>query len=169
MLEKLLWCTSMILLVAAGWPGKARPINVEPRVWAPPPPPERSCGDPVEIVGALPDPDVVSDREGETVWLRNAGPTSVALDGWVLESGRRVLALDGRVLAAGERLALIGDALRPLRLANAGGEVRIRDPCGLVQALTWGDAKPGWAELDPREYPEPPWDTAVPTERELER
>jgi len=162
MLEKLLWCSSMILLVALSWPHDARPLGVSAAEWRPPPPATRSCGDPVEVVGVLADPAQVADRDGETVWIRNVGPELVELRGWALKSGRATRPLDDVTLLPGERRALIGAELRPLRLANRAGEVRIRDPCGLETGLAWPTSSPGWAELDELEFPPAPWDPAMP-------
>ncbi|PKN58714.1 MAG: hypothetical protein CVU56_04560 [Deltaproteobacteria bacterium HGW-Deltaproteobacteria-14] len=114
--------------------------------------PAAACGADVAIRDALVDPDAVPDRDGEEVTLVNRGAAPIELTAWRLSCGRRRLDLPAWPLGPGEAITLGGDGpltLRPLRLANAGGELVLTDPCGVVRArLTWGGAcprpPPGW-------------------------
>lgn len=124
--------------------------------------PAARCGADVAIRDALVDPDALPDREGEEVTLVNRGAAPIELAAWRLSCGRRHLDLPAWPLEPGEAVTLGGDgplALRPLRLANAGGELVLTDPCGIVRArLSWGGACP---------RPPPGWRVDAPGHKEL--
>ncbi len=108
-------------------------------------PPKASpvCGFPVRIEAALPDPTVVSDREGEWVELRHHEVESLNLSGWRLESSGRVRPLESKLLLPGQSFRVGGQTrpLRPVQLRNTGGTIQLFDPCGLeVSRLEWGPA-----------------------------
>ena len=82
------------------------------------------------------------DAEGEWIELIYDGLGHLDLNGWSLESGRRIRTFDSYQLVNGKALR-VGAAealnLGSLRLRNRRGEVRLRDPCGVVvMTLRWG-------------------------------
>lgn len=147
------------LLLVTSWPRGPTALAAHAEAWQPPPD-DGACGADVALVGLLPDPDDVSDKLGETVWLRNREPFAVSLDGWSLASGRGRRELDGEVVAAGEAVALVGPALAPVRLANRGGALRLTDACGITTRVAWPELAPGEALLDANERAPPPVDDA---------
>ncbi len=160
----LLPCLAWLLFAAActPWPdlpdGPGLPPPLPPDrtlaiLAAPVPPgPAVSCGAPLRLVAALPDPLDRPDREGEWVALAHASPTPLSLRDWRLTVGRRKHVLPDVVLAPFEVLVLGGPSspwpIGSLRLANASGTLRLFDPCGgEVDTLRWGSdgcaARPG--------------------------
>ncbi len=100
-----------------------------------------SCGFPVHIQAALPDPTNVPDRLGEWVELSHHEVELLDLAGWRLESAGRTRALEAVILSPGDPLRIGGEwsTLRPLQLRNTGGTVQLFDPCGLeISRLSWG-------------------------------
>lgn len=111
--------------------------------------PAPACGAEVAITGLLVAPGPEDD--GEQLVLEVEGVEAIDLEGWRLVQGRRTRALAGLVIAPGEPLQLGGErgvaALRPLRLPNEAGVVKLVDPCGVVAAeARWG----GLCEPPPR-------------------
>jgi hypothetical protein len=98
-----------------------------------PPPPALHCGQRLEIAGARPIPGREDGADEEAIWIRNLEPLDVDLTGFSLEVKRRKKKLDGTVIAAGEKREFPSPPLN-----NKGGEVRLRDPCGIVSSeLAW--------------------------------
>jgi len=134
-------------LLAFSWPAEPRRLAYLPGMWHERPRPAARCGAALVIVATLADPAHAPDATGELVRLRNLEPEPVVLTGWALERGAARRALDDVVVGPGEALDLMGGALRPVRLPNAGGELVLVDPCGITTRFTWPRAEPGHLEL----------------------
>ena len=111
------------------------------------------CRARVVLEAALPDPDEVSDRRGEWIRLRNLDPEPIDLTHFHLTDGLRRRFLDGIDVSGGGSL-LIGTPrsiqLRPLRLRNRHGALKLIDPCGLaISCLAWDRPAGGVPVLAP--------------------
>ncbi|MCC6621178.1 MAG: hypothetical protein IT385_07980 [Deltaproteobacteria bacterium] len=146
-IESLLACLSFGCLLYFAWPEGARPLSHVPAAWHAPPRPTAHCGAALAIVAVLADPVHVADAAGELVRLRNLEPEPLDLEGWRITRGGAHRPLDDVVLEPGAILELSGPTLRPVKLPNRGGELLVRDPCGVVTSFTWQPSGPGHFEL----------------------
>jgi len=119
-------------VAAAQGEGQAAPAPAPPRVR------EVSCGADIAIVSLTPTPARGSEDTRERLTIESREVVPVELDGWSLVSGRRRTRLDGMVVSA---LVPVTIYRHPLR--DAGGDVRLTDPCGLVAShVSWSPASP---------------------------